>query len=217
MWQLLALAPCALMPSPVRLSPAALATVARRAVVLANAPTLREQMAAYIKAQQERGVELTPEQKAVMAEFESDDELMEQTGCVDFMKGAEVLSQEEFEASQQSEPIAAEPAAAVAAPQPVVQPAATVAPPPPPQPAAQPPAPVAAAPAVAAPTMAAPAATISPATARLWMVQQPELDAACAMLSRQAAGTALSGGEARELRTLLTSLMSTVAQAQMQA
>jgi hypothetical protein len=37
------------------------------------------------------------------------------------------------------------------------------------------------------------------------------------MLSRQAAGTALSGGEARELRTLLTSLMSTVAQAQMQA
>ena len=39
-------------------------------------PTLREQMLAYVKSVQERGMELTPEQKAVIAEFEGDDELL---------------------------------------------------------------------------------------------------------------------------------------------
>lgn len=33
-------------------------------------PSLREQMLAYVKVQKERGVELTDEQKAMIAEFE---------------------------------------------------------------------------------------------------------------------------------------------------
>ena len=52
-----------------------------------GAPSLREQMMAYVKSAQERGVELTAEQKAMIAEFEADDELLDQTGRVDFTKG----------------------------------------------------------------------------------------------------------------------------------
>ena len=49
-------------------------------------PSLREQMQAYIETQQARGVPLTEQQLAMMAEFEADDELLEQTGRVDFTK-----------------------------------------------------------------------------------------------------------------------------------
>ena len=158
-------------------------------------------MKAYIQSVKDRGVELTPEQKAMIAEFEQDDELLDQTGRVDFSKGASALSPEE-EAAQEARRLEnaqtyakwEEEEAAKAAPAPV---AAAAAPPPPPM-------------AVAAPN---PAATVSPATARLWMMQQQEKDAACALLAKEAAGNALAESEARELRALLTSLISTVAQA----
>ena len=157
-------------------------------------------MKAYIQSVKDRGVELTPEQKAMIAEFEQDDELLDQTGRVDFSKGANALSPEE-EAAQEARRLEnaqayakwEEEEAAKAAPAPVA--AAAAAPPPM---------------AVAAPN---PAATVSPATARLWMMQQQEKDAACALLAKEAAGNALAESEARELRALLTSLISTVAQA----
>ena len=47
-------------------------------VPLLTAPTLREQMQAYIKSVKERGMELTPEQKEMIAEFEADEELLQE-------------------------------------------------------------------------------------------------------------------------------------------
>ena len=41
----------------------------RAAVCLDGSPSLREQMMAYIKVQQDRGIELTPEQKAMIAHY----------------------------------------------------------------------------------------------------------------------------------------------------
>ena len=79
-------------------------TMPRRRTTLPRAdgaPSLREQMKAYLKSVQERGVELTPDQKQMIAEFEDDDELLDQTGRVDFLQGAEVMTQEDFEKQQQ--------------------------------------------------------------------------------------------------------------------
>lgn len=50
-------------------------------------PSLREQMKAYIESQKARGVPLTKLQKDMIAEFEQDEELLEQTGRIDFTKG----------------------------------------------------------------------------------------------------------------------------------
>lgn len=169
-----------------------------------GAPTLREQMMAYIKSVQERGVELTEDQKAMIAEFEADDELLDQTGRPDFMKGATVVSAEEYEAQQAADSVA------TAAPTAPAAPAAPV-------PAAAPPAPVPAAAvvAVAAAPVAAPvdAGPVDPATARLWMMQRGEMDAACALLQQRADGGGLQATEAKELRKHLASLLCTLASA----
>eukprot|EP00966_Prymnesium_polylepis_P121089 2798639-Prymnesium_polylepis.1 len=112
-------------------------------------------MEAYVKSAKERGIELTPEQKAMIAEFEADDELLEQTGRVDFskQKGAE----------------AAEPAPA---PPP---PAAEPAPAPPPPTAAAPASPSAAA---AEPESLPPAVVVGGAAApRLWLMQMRDREA----------------------------------------
>ncbi len=168
-----------------------------------NAPSLREQMKAYLKSVEERGVELTGEQKQMLAEFQEDDELLDQTGRVDFMKGAEVLSAEEFAAQQQ------QPAAPAAA--------APVTPPPVPVPAAPSPAPLvmgAVATATAAPLPPAPAidGSIDPTAARLWMAQAGELDSACGLLQGYADGS-LDANGAKELRKVLSSLICTLAAA----
>jgi hypothetical protein len=205
-----------------------------------GAPSLRDQMKAYLKSVEERGVELTAEQKQMLAEFQDDDELLDQTGRADFMKGAEVLSAEEFQAQQQQAAASAAPAAAAAPPPPAPMPAAapspaplamgavataTAAPPAAPAPVAAPapaPAPVAA-PVVAAPVpvpVAAAAVPVPPVvdspidatTARLWMMQAGELDTACGLLQGYADGS-LDANGARELRKVLSSLICTLAAA----
>lgn len=109
--------------SPVALRfPPTSAALRHRAIAMNDAPTLREQMVAYIKSVQERGLELTPEQKEMIAEFEADDELLDQQGMPDFYKGAEVLTPEEFQAQQQDAP-AEVPASAMYAPAPTTAPA----------------------------------------------------------------------------------------------
>ena len=140
----------------------------------------------------------------MIAEFEADDELLDQTGRPDFMKGATVVSAEEYEAQQAADSVA------TAAPTAPAAPAAPV-------PAAAPPAPVPAAPvvAVAAAPVAAPvdAGPVDPATARLWMMQRGEMDAACALLQQRADGGGLQATEAKELRKHLASLLCTLASA----
>jgi len=60
-------------------------TLPRRfAVSMAATPTLKEQMLAYVKMVKEKGMVLTKEQKEMIAKFEEDDGLLEQTGLVDF-------------------------------------------------------------------------------------------------------------------------------------
>lgn len=199
-----------------------------------NAPSLRDQMKAYLKSVEERGVELTAEQKQMLAEFQDDDELLDQTGRPDFMKGYEVVSEEEFQARQQQQQ--AVPAAAPANPLPAPAPAApspaplvmgavataTAAPPPPaPSPPAPPPPapspapaqvaaqPVAAA-AVPAPTVIG--APVDPTAARLWMMQAGELDSACGLLQGYADGS-LDATGTKELRKVLSSLICTLAAA----
>ena len=185
-----------------------------QAVRLDGAPTLREQMMAYIKSVQESGRELTEDQKAMIAEFEVDDELLDQTGRPDFMKGAEVMTPEELEFQEQRRLDNAKAYAEWAEREGFdeddrvaeIDPETGA---------------VlsgggdgagfdAAAAAAAAPVEIVP---VAPTVARLWMMQRSEVDAACGLLSRQAAGEALENGEARELRALLASLVSTVAQA----
>ena len=199
--------PCAphLPSSPVRPRAAVLLSEEAGDGVTA-APTLREQMKAYIESVQERGVELTPEQKEMLAEFEQEDDLLDQTGLPDFMQGAEVLSPEDFAAQQGEE-------AATEAPPPPPQPVAAPPPPPPPPSASPlPPPPRATVPA----TVPAPAesggAMIDPAIARMWLMQRNEVSAATELLNRVAAGQPLSEAETSQLRALLASMVSTVAQ-----
>ena len=191
-----------------------------------GAPSLRDQMKAYLKSVEERGVELTAEQKQMLAEFQDDDELLDQTGRADFMKGAEVLSAEEFQAQQQQAAASAAPAAAAPpppAPMPAAAPSpaplamgavatATAAPPAAPAPVAAPapaPAPVVAAPVPVPPVVDSP---IDATTARLWMMQAGELDTACGLLQGYADGS-LDANGARELRKVLSSLICTLAAA----
>ena len=195
-----------------------------------GAPSLRDQMKAYLKSVEERGVELTAEQKQMLAEFQDDDELLDQTGRADFMKGAEVLSAEEFQAQQQQAAASAAPAAAAPpppAPMPAAAPSpaplamgavatATAAPPAAPAPVAAPapaPAPVVAAP-VPVPVPVPPVvdSPIDATTARLWMMQAGELDTACGLLQGYADGS-LDANGARELRKVLSSLICTLAAA----
>ena len=188
-------------------------TMPRRRTTLPRAdgaPSLREQMKAYLKSVQERGVELTPDQKQMIAEFEDDDELLDQTGRVDFLQGAEVMTQEDFEKQQQQEAQAA-PAQAQAPPPPAPAPmAASPSPVPPP---ATPPAPVVVPVPVPVPVAAAiPDSPVDPTTARMWMMQAAEVDSACQLL-RKADGGNLAPQEAKELRKLLASLTSTLAAA----
>lgn len=159
---------------------------------------MREQMKAYLQSVKERGIELSPDQKAMIAEFEADDELLDQSGRVDFYKGAEILTPEEFSAVN-------------AQPGPSIPPPASYAPPEPPQPEPQqpkPPLPMQAPmPAFAA---GVPADAVDVATARLWMMQQTERDAALQLLARRPVGNVLSDNETRELRRLLSSLVVTL-------
>ena len=197
-----------------------------------GAPSLRDQMKAYLKSVEERGVELTAEQKQMLAEFQDDDELLDQTGRADFMKGAEVLSAEEFQAQQQQAAASAAPAAAAPpppAPMPAAAPSpaplamgavatATAAPPAAPAPVAAPapaPAPVVAAPVPVPVPVPVPPVVDSPidaTTARLWMMQAGELDTACGLLQGYADGS-LDANGARELRKVLSSLICTLAAA----
>mmetsp|Transcript_40272 Transcript_40272/g.106659 ORF Transcript_40272/g.106659 Transcript_40272/m.106659 type:complete len:198 (-) Transcript_40272:365-958(-) len=169
-------------------------TIYRRGNVMAcAAPTLREQMQAYIKSVQERGVELTPEQKAMMAEFQEDDELLDQRGLsVDFMKGAKVMTPEEYAAQEGEMP-------APALPFPAAVPAAT---------------PGAAAPAMSTPvSMSVADVPVDAATARLWLMQQGDRDKAVQYLSKRVAGMGLNMEESKELRRALASLIVTLAAA----
>ena len=156
----------------------------RTSIPQAKVPTLREQMQAYIKSAQERGVELTPEQKAMIAEFEADEEVLEQTGVVDFMKDAEVLTPEEYQGR-----------AGVPVPPAPTSPPPTYMEPP-------------AAPGPDSPGMYT--APIGATAARIWQMQQPEREAAVQLLSKSAVGGGLSESEAAELRRLLASLISTL-------
>lgn len=155
-------------------------------------PTLREQMLAYIKSVQDRGMELTDEQKAIIAEFEEDDELLDQTGRVDVMKGYDVMSEEEYAEYEKQNPGAAQPQQGVVTPS-----APPVA---------------AAAPAAAPPAAAATDRPVDAATARMWLAQRGELEAACSLLETRANGAPLNDADARQLRQLLASLIGTVAQ-----
>ena len=142
-----------------------------------GAPSLREQMMAYIKSVQERGMELTEEQQTMIAEFEADDDLLDQTGRVDFMRNAEVLTPEELAAQSTQEP--------------TVEQLPTRAP--------------------LAPLAEAP---IDPAAARLWAMQQTEVDATCQLLRVSIdGGEEWTAAEAKELRRLLSSLVCTLSSA----
>ena len=185
-----------------------------------GAPTLREQMRAYLKSVQERGVELTPEQKQMIAEMEADEELLDQSGRVDFMKGAEVLSPEEYaarESAGQGVPaaVAAPPAAVAAAPAAVAAPPAAVAAPAPTT--YMPPMGAAAAP-VYAPAAApvVPDSPVDPQTARMWAMQAAELEAAVGLLGLMTTpGGGLDASQLFQLRKSLSSLIYTLSSAPM--
>mmetsp|Transcript_17445 Transcript_17445/g.37029 ORF Transcript_17445/g.37029 Transcript_17445/m.37029 type:complete len:186 (+) Transcript_17445:20-577(+) len=106
---------------PSRASPLRLASppFSRRAPPpsLEEAASLREQMAAYLRSAKDRGVELSEEQRRMIAEFEADDALLDQRGLVDFSRAS------------------AAPPLAGAAPPPVPSPAPPPAPSPTPSPA----------------------------------------------------------------------------------
>ena len=53
---------------------------------------------------------------------------------------------------------------------------------------------------------------IDPAIARMWLMQRNEVSAATELLNRVAAGQPLSEAETSQLRALLASMVSTVAQ-----
>ena len=55
-------------------------------------------------------------------------------------------------------------------------------------------------------------AVIDPSVARMWLMQRNEVAAACELLKGVAAGTPQTEAETRQLRALLASLVSTVAQ-----
>lgn len=161
----------------------------------AAAPTLREQMMAYLKSVQERGIELTPDQKAMIREFQEDEELLEQTGRVDFMKGAQVLTPDEFTARQQT-PLASVMSAQVSV-------AAT-----------------AASAAIggfdgwastAGQTYSMPPPDAVDATkARLWLMQRSERETAIRLLAQSALRNGLTDVDSRELRRVLASLIVTL-------
>ena len=189
-------------------------------VDVTSTPTLREQMKAYLKSVQERGVELTPEQKQMIAEMEADDELLDQSGRVDFMKGAEVLSPEEYaarESAGQGVPaaVAAPPAAVAAAPAAVAAPPAAVAAPAPTT--YMPPMGAAAAP-VYAPAAApvVPDSPVDPQTARMWAMQAAELETAVGLLGLMTTpGGGLDAAQVFQLRKSLSSLIYTLSSAPM--
>jgi len=173
------------------------------------APTLREQMMAYLKSVQERGIELTAEQKAMIAEFQGDEELLEQRGCVDFMQGAQVLSPEEYEAQKAADGV---PAANTASPSlhAVAAPAQPMAAPPVPQVVAAPAQRMAAPPTPQAVVGPGVSSTLDPATARLWLMQKSDREAAIKLLAQSAVGQGLSPEDSKELRRLLASLVATL-------
>jgi hypothetical protein len=219
---------CAWTLSWTALTPTTLSVPPRVSVLRADgAPSLREQMKAYLESVQQRGVELTPEQKAMIAEFEEDEELLDQTGRVDFMKAAQVLSPDEF-ALQQEQAASAAPAAPTSpAPAPatvggsptlmMMGRASDIV-----QGKVQAP-PIAAAamasvpPAVQPVPMPAPGPlsltrevnVIDPQTARMWQMQKNERYAACHLLRKRAEG-GLDEMELRELRKVLSSLVWTL-------
>ena len=188
--------------------------------IMDGAPTLREQMKAYLKSVQERGVELTPEQKQMIAEMKADDELLDQSGRVDFMKGAEVLSPEEYAARESAgeavpDAVAAPPAALAAAPAAVAAPPAAVAAPAPTT--YMPPTGAAAAPVyapVAAPVV--PDSPVDPQTARMWAMQAAELETAVGLLGLMTTpGGGLDAAQVFQLRKSLSSLIYTLSSAPM--
>jgi len=168
----------------------------------AAAPTLREQMMAYLKSVQERGIELTPDQKAMIREFQEDEELLEQTGRVDFMKGAQVLTPDEFTARQQTAPLPSVMSApvsmsAIPAPTPMAASAAiggfdgwastvgqTYSMPPP--------------------------DAVDATKARLWLMQRSERETAIRLLAQSALRNGLTDVDSRELRRVLASLIVTL-------
>jgi hypothetical protein len=115
---------------------------------------------------------------------------MDERGMPDFMQGAQVMTADEYAQSSGA---------------PVNQPVPAPAPAPPPQSAISSAAPWSdGAAGVAADVYA------DPAAARMWLMQYQERDTACRLLSQQAAGAALNPEEARELRKVLASLITTL-------
>mmetsp|Transcript_75063 Transcript_75063/g.125103 ORF Transcript_75063/g.125103 Transcript_75063/m.125103 type:complete len:202 (-) Transcript_75063:269-874(-) len=175
----------------------ALGRHARRVVDLwcCAPPSLREQMKAYIDMVKSKGLELTAQQKAMIAEFEQDEDLLDQTGRVDFGVGHPKEMPEPV-------PIAMEPAPAHVVPQ---QASAVV----PPHILAQPPVPT------PGPTVAAPLAKpeLSTAAQQMWLMQQRERDTAVQLLSQRLSNGSLSEPENLQLRTTIASLVLTLASA----
>ena len=52
-------------------------------------------MAAYVKDLKESGRHLSPEKKAMIAEFEADEQLLDQTGMIDFTKNGTIAPQDD--------------------------------------------------------------------------------------------------------------------------
>ena len=131
-----------------------------------QAPSLRDQMAAYIASVKERGIELTADQKKMIEEFEADDELLDQTGRIDFTKDGTVPPGDDGSR--------------------LYQPQGEYSGPPPTPPPSAPPVPPAPAPVAApAPAPAVGVAAASPAAVRMWQMQQRERGATAQLLRKR--------------------------------
>ena len=180
---------------------------ARATCVRAEAPTVREQMKAYLKSVQEGGVDLTPEQKAMIAEIEADNEILDATGRPDFMKGAQVVPKEDFEAegAEKQQVVPPQTSALSEAEQGVGRPglgaaagSLTVREPLPAAPAPRP----------------LPELAVSSSAARMWQVQRAERDMAVQLLGKRLVDAApLPDMDAQDLRRALSSLIATLTMA----
>ena len=180
----------------------------RAPCVSAQAPTVRDQMKAYLKSVQERGVELTPEQKAMIAEMEADEEMLDATGLPDFLTGAKVMSKEDFEAEgpaqQPEEPEMGASYGSAAQYEAEGRPELSAA---------------AGSLTVRTPQAAPvprplPELVVNSAAARMWQVQRAERDVAVQLLGKRLVDAApLPDMDAQELRRVLSSLIATLTMA----
>ena len=139
-----------------------------------EAASLREQMKAYLDMVREKGLELTPDQQAMIAEMEADEELLDQRGLVDFNK----------------QPTGEGPGGSNESPEGSSAPSST------PEPVAGP--------------LVETRTQVDAAAAQLWLMQRRERGVAIALLQRLDQGSTLSVDEARDLRSAVASLISTL-------